>query len=168
MGHQVVWPACSVTDPDSGEDVVLRKGDMLPDYVNEFTLFVLTTTGGVRFVEDPDPSLLAEENPPAQVLLPEHLPPPAGSDAEKVEIERAKVEGLPRARSGASTSAAKSTADADDADEDEDAPPAVSAAKPEWVEYAVRHRRKGQSEQDARTEAEATSKEQLVGRFGRR
>ena len=78
--HQVVWAKCSVTNPETGEDVVLKKGDMLPDWVSDFTRFVLTSTGGVRIVTEPDPALLAAL--PEPVRLPEHPDPPAPPEPE--------------------------------------------------------------------------------------
>jgi hypothetical protein len=158
-GLQVVWPHCSVTNPRTGEDEVYAKGDMLPDYVDDFTRFVLTTSGGARLVEAPDPALVAEANPPEPVLLAEHLPPGEGTREAEVELERARVEGLPRARGGQPTGEG----------EDGDQAPAVREDKATWQEYAVRRLvAEGRSEEDARAEVEPMSKEQLVGRFGGR
>jgi hypothetical protein len=78
MGHQVVWAACSVTNPKTGVDKVLVKGDMLPDWVSEFTKFVLSTSGAVQVVEDPDPGLVPEDELPPPVRLAEHPPPTVG------------------------------------------------------------------------------------------
>lgn len=75
MGHQVVWAACSVTNPKTGSDKVLVKGDMLPDWVTDFTKFVLTTSGAVKVVEDPDPALVPDDALPEPVRLAEHPPP---------------------------------------------------------------------------------------------
>jgi hypothetical protein len=72
--HQVVWPKCSVTNPATAEDVILKQGDMLPDWVSDFTRFVLVSTGGVRIVAEPDPVLLAAL--PEPVRLQEHPDPP--------------------------------------------------------------------------------------------
>lgn len=77
MGHQVVWAACSVTNPKTGTDRVLVKGDMLPDWVTDFTKFVLTTSGAVKVVDEPDPALVPEESLPDPVRLAEHPPPAA-------------------------------------------------------------------------------------------
>lgn len=76
MGHQVVWAACSVTNPNNNEEKVLVKGDMLPDWVSEFTQFVLTTSGAVKVVEDRDPALVPDDAGPEPVRLAEHPPPP--------------------------------------------------------------------------------------------
>lgn len=40
------------------------------------------------------------------------------------------------------------------------------ASKPEWVEYAVSRRTEGMSEDDARAEAEAKSKQDLIAEYG--
>lgn len=76
MAHQVVWAKCSVTNPGTGEDKVLAKGDMLPDWVSEFTVFVLSTSGAVKVVETADPTLVPEDELPAPVRLAEHPTPP--------------------------------------------------------------------------------------------
>lgn len=158
MGIQVVTAAVSVGvepgAPEGTEETIVHQGALVPDWVDDFTRFVLTSTGMGKFVEEPDPALQAAAAPAAAVLLPEHVPPEPGSDAEQVEIERAAVEGLPRARGGASTA---------------DVPlgggiverPAVNAPKSAWVDYA-------ESQGMSRDDAEATSKEQLVGRYGGR
>ena len=76
MGHQVVWAACSVTNPNTGDDKVLIKGDMLPPWVTDFTRFVLSTSGAVKVVDSPDPALVPEDALPEPVRLAEHPPPP--------------------------------------------------------------------------------------------
>lgn len=43
--------------------------------------------------------------------------------------------------------------------------PADNALKPAWVDYAVAMRDEGVSEEDARAEAEATKKDDLIARF---
>lgn len=43
--------------------------------------------------------------------------------------------------------------------------PADNANKPAWVDYAVAMRAEGVSEEDARAEAEATKKDDLIARF---
>lgn len=78
MRHQVVWAACSVTNPANDEEKILVKGDLLPDWVSEFTQFVLTTSGAVKVVDEPDRSLVPEEELPPQVSLPEHPPANTG------------------------------------------------------------------------------------------
>lgn len=75
MRHQVVWAACSVTNPATGEEKVLTKGDMLPDWVTDFTRFVLTTSGAVRVVDGAGPDLEPVEALPEPVRLAEHPPP---------------------------------------------------------------------------------------------
>lgn len=78
MAHQVVWPAVSLADKRDPKNVVdgilVTRGAMLPDWVDDFTLHVLTTTGAVKAVVDPDPTLVAIAEPPAPVLLQEHDP----------------------------------------------------------------------------------------------
>lgn len=52
MADQVVWAALSVTNPETGEDLHVKRDEFLPDWVEPFTLFALQTTGAVRHVED--------------------------------------------------------------------------------------------------------------------
>jgi hypothetical protein len=157
MGIQVVTAAVSVgVEPGSAEgaeETIVHQGALIPDWVDDFTRFVLTSTGMGKYVEDPDPALTRAAAPAATVLLPEHVPPDPGTEAEQVEVERAKVEGLARGRGGVSPGKA--------GESDEDAPPPQNAPKADWVDYAEK---RGMP----REEAEATSKEQLVGRFSRR
>jgi hypothetical protein len=75
MRHQVVWAACSVTNPETGEDKILAKGDMLPAWVDEFTRFVLASSGAVKVVEGEEPDPAPAEALPDPVRLPEHPPP---------------------------------------------------------------------------------------------
>jgi hypothetical protein len=81
MGHQVVTEKVAVTKPGDREDTIVHRGAMLPDWVDEFTRFVLTTTGMAKFVQDPDPNLVPPSAAPAPVVLPEHQPPPADASA---------------------------------------------------------------------------------------
>lgn len=82
MKHQVVWAKCSVTNKESGKDLVVPRGEMLPDWVDEFTLFVLTGCGAVKAVEQADAALVAEGNPPEPVRLQEHAPEPESLTAK--------------------------------------------------------------------------------------
>jgi hypothetical protein len=135
--HQVVWEKCSVDNPETGESLVLKKGEFLPDWVADFTKFVLVSTGGVRAVPDDTPAVGPS---PAPVRLAEH-PPEAGEQPAKAE---GKAEG----------------------GQDFAGPPPQSAAKADWVAYAAAKRAEGVSEEDARAAAEATSKADLIAEFG--
>lgn len=147
MGHQVVWAACAVTDPSTGQEEVFRKGDLLPDYVDEFTLFVLTSTGGARFVEAPDPVLSAAQQTPDPVRLQEH--PALASDAALAERGTLAGDAAARIAEGRDTGTGRK------GDGDRTAVrPAANAAKAEWVEYAVRN---GAD----RAKAEAATKDDL-------
>jgi len=72
MRHRVVWAACSVTNPANGDERILARGDMLPDFVDEFTRSVLASSGAVTVVED------APETAAPETELPPVVEPPAG------------------------------------------------------------------------------------------
>lgn len=139
MTHQVVWAKCSVTNPDTGEDVILSKGDMLPDWVSDFTRFVLVSTGGVRVVAEPDPVLLAAL--PEPVRLPEHPDPPLTEEQQRAKAaERA---------------------------ERDDAPPR-SASKDAWRQHALAVEvGRGRDEAEVRAELDPFTRDELVERYGR-
>lgn len=138
MSHQVVWEKCSVDNPDTGESVVLVRGDTVPDWVAPFPLFVLTSTGAVRVVDEPDPTL--GQPTPEPVRLAEHPPPPAGPAAGGEVIENVEV------GAGAVVVAAKDR-------------PADSASKADWVEYAV-------SRGADRQTVEPVTRAELISRYG--
>jgi len=71
MAHQVVWAKCSVDNPKTGEAVILKQGELLPDWVSPFTTFVLVSTGGVKAVPDDAPAAAPSPDP---VRLTEHPP----------------------------------------------------------------------------------------------
>jgi hypothetical protein len=97
MPHQVVWRKLSVTDqtdPDKPIEHILPQGAVLPDFVDHFTLFVLTTSGAIRAVEEPDPALLAALAPQQVVLQPEHAPGIANFDEPGYGLDRSSIGGL--------------------------------------------------------------------------
>jgi hypothetical protein len=63
MRHQVVWAACAVTNPDTGDEKILNRGDMLPEWVSEFTRSILTGAGAVKVVEGDEPAPEAPDAP---------------------------------------------------------------------------------------------------------
>lgn len=142
MGHQVVWEKVALTPGDSDEDVIYNRGDMLPDWVSPFMLGVLTSTGAVRVVDDGPvpayeaPTAAARDLPPSYPTGP--MPKDAGTLREPEEGSQGQ-EGSE--------------------EPEENQPPATSANKATWVEYATS---KGMS----RTQAEGLSKEALINRFG--
>lgn len=83
LKHQVVWPKLAVTNPKGGEEQIVKRGDMLPDWVDDFTRFVLAGSGGVKAVETPDPALT--ETTPEPVRLQEHKPTGGTETAEEVD-----------------------------------------------------------------------------------
>lgn len=107
MGYQVAWEKMALQIKDDGTDTILKRGEYLPDGVDEFTLGVLTSIGAVNMREDPPAEPVAAQPDPAdgEPGAPPHLSPEQTGDP------------------AASTNP--------------DGPPATSANKPEWVEYAV-------------------------------
>lgn len=143
MSFQVVWEKVALTREGEPEDTILKRGQTLPDWVSEFMLGVLTSTGAVRAVDDgPIPAYAAptareSELPPSVPTGP--MPKDAGAVRDP-EPDRGSDQG-------------------GDGDDDVEAP-ATSAHKATWVNYAVS---KGMS----RNEADGLSKEALINRFGK-
>jgi hypothetical protein len=95
---------------------------------------------------------------------------PASADPENVKIlvEKGMVEKVTAPEPEPATEPAVLVdEDRDDLDA-EPAPdrPLVGASKADWVEFAVTQRADGVSEEDARVEAENSTKAELVARFG--
>jgi hypothetical protein len=104
----------------------------------------------------------------------------AAEDAAKQQMDEAEAAAV-KADEDAEKAAAKAAEDADKTAEPEaeseaepeaepeaelDLPPAQSAPKPDWVAYAVSQRDEGVSEEDARAEAEAKTKAELIVEYG--
>lgn len=68
----VVWERCSVTNPATGEDRILSRGDEVPDWVDDFTRSTLASIGAARWTGD-------AAGPASGQLMPVELPelPPA-------------------------------------------------------------------------------------------
>lgn len=171
MTVQIVTTKVSVgVKPGDTEETYVHNGAMVPEWVDPYTLFVLTSTGMGRVVSDPgaEPLELADVGSAVPVLLPEHLPPKAGTYEAEVELERARTEGMDFARGGFPTGSEGDELVADDGsggpaagpEGSADEPPARSASKAEWVDYAV-------SQGADRGEAEAMTQKELVATYGR-
>ena len=108
LKHQVVWAKLAVTNPQTGKETILSRGEMFPDWVDDFTRFTLTSAGGVKAVETPDPALT--KSSPEPVRLQEHKPdgsaanasegpagdqPPAGNGSREVWAAYATGKGAP-------------------------------------------------------------------------
>jgi hypothetical protein len=143
MGHQVVWASCAVTNPDTNEETILKKGDLLPKWVADFTLFVLTTSGAVKVVDDPDPALLAEANPAEPVRLQEHPP--------LTDAERAALAGQPVVAGGPPEGPKR---------------PAQADPKAAWVDYAAKFGAdRGVAEQATKEDLMSTKPDKFAERF---
>ncbi len=153
MALQVVWAECSVTHPDTNEDTVLRKFDLVPDWVDDFTKFVLTSTGAVRFVDDSVP----EPAPPAEpVRMQEH--PPLGSQFAQAE------RGTPAGEAAARLAAERGTAQ--QAGDDGPKRPAQADPKAAWVDYAVANGAdRAAAEQATKDDLVSTKPDKLAERF---
>jgi hypothetical protein len=150
MGYQVVWPAVSVADkrdPKNVKDgIVFPRGAVLPDWVDDFTIHVLTTTGGVKAVETPDKALQLADNPPAPVRLQEHPPVP--------QVDLTGTSQDPAVKSDPKAAKAKN---------DDPNRPADSASKAEWLEYA-RKRETDKAKRDALTDD--VTRAELINTYG--
>lgn len=148
MGFQVVWPAVSVADardPKNVKDgIVVKRGDMLPDWVDDFTIHVLTTSGGVKSVETPDKVLQEVDNPPAPVLLQEH-PRPVQTDLTGTSQDPAVKTQPVKAKN------------------DDPNRPADSASKSDWLAYA-RKRETDKAKRDALTDD--VTRAELINTYG--
>jgi len=130
MAYQVAWEKVALQINKDGTDTILRRGELLPKTgVDEFTLGVLTSIGAVNIREDPPENLVEAQPDPADG---EPTAPPH----------------LPPEQTG---DPAASTEPGE--------PPATSANKPDWVDYAV-------SRGLSRVEAERLSKDALINRYG--
>lgn len=98
MPHQVVWPKCNVFNED-GEPTTLKRGELLPDGVDDTQLEMLNIVGAVQVVEFA-PEGYRPENPANDpVLNPDNDPPelqkPSPSDAKDVWVSYATDERNP-------------------------------------------------------------------------
>lgn len=102
------------------------------------------------------------------------VPSPAGPPVlggyykDAVPPENAVAEDLERLAGKGMLEELKAPVPAVEPDADAGLPPqrpADNANKPAWVDYAVAMRPEGVSEEDARAEAEATKKDDLIARF---
>lgn len=156
MGFQVVWPAVSVADmrdPKNPKDgIVVPRGELLPDWVDDFTIHVLTTSGGVKSVETPDKVLQEVDKPPAPVRLQEH-PPERVVDVTGTTQDPA-VKGDPAKGGTAKQVITKN---------DDPNRPADSASKSEWLEYA-RKRETDKAKRDKLTDD--VTRAELISTYG--
>lgn len=144
LRHQVVWERCAVPKPGTDEEVILKRGELLPEWTSDFTKFVLTGCGAVKAVEQLDPALTAA--PAGPLLLPEHPLPPV--------IDRTGMTPAPGPQPQTGTTAAEAPAK-----------PKANASKNDWVAYAVSVRPDGMSEEDAKASAEAKTRDELAAAF---
>jgi hypothetical protein len=155
MALQVVWAECSVTHPDTQEDTILRKFDLVPDWVDDFTKFVLTSTGAARFVDDSAP----EPAPPAEpVRLQEHPP----LESQFAQAERGTAAGEAAAR----LAAERGTATGQQVGDGGPKRPAQADPKAAWVDYAVASGAdRGRAEEATKDELMSTKPDRLAERF---
>jgi hypothetical protein len=52
MAHRVLWKEMSARNDETGKSEVIKQGDLVPDYVGDFTRFALVQTGAIAFVAD--------------------------------------------------------------------------------------------------------------------
>jgi hypothetical protein len=76
---QVMWASVCVTDKD-GTDHYVHRGAALPDWVDDFTAFALTSAGAAQHVDDPAPARPAA----TAVGLPEVEPDTDDGDTDEL------------------------------------------------------------------------------------
>lgn len=89
MAHQVMWKTVCVTDKD-GVDTFVHRGADLPDWVDDFTLMALSTSGATQVVDRGEPESAAEalEDVPLPDALGE-LMKPSADDPKSVWVDYA-------------------------------------------------------------------------------
>ena len=148
MPYQVVWTKCNVFFSDS-ESQTLERGAYLPGGLDDIQVSQLATVGAVQFVDGSLSPVSAASIANAPLATGEpvdtgDLPLQATVVQDQVAVEEVESD----------------SALAFDAPTEEKAsPPAQSAAKAEWVEFAVSQ---GLSED----EAQGLSKAELTARYG--
>lgn len=168
LRHQVLWARVAVTDrraQDKPVEHIFERGQLLPSWVDDYTLFVLTSGGGAAAVEGPDEEAVkaAERIASAEpVFKQEHAPTltqPLSSQATPVETVD-HTQGERRATDSAASRATGGQAGATPtATPAADGKPAGNASKEDWERYAVT---RGLSEEDAKK----ATRNDLVRRFG--
>lgn len=96
MPNQVVWPKCNVFDAD-GNPTVLKRGEYLPDGVDDAQLETLTVIGAVKPV-DLAPSPESASEPTAeqvQTETPDMLQKPSPDDSKAAWVDYASDERNP-------------------------------------------------------------------------
>lgn len=146
MALTVVWEKCAVDKPtkDGGvEDVVLRRGETLPDFVTDFRRSVLVMIGAVRdlgaavqIVQDAADAQLAPE--PAPPVYPPEVPPVTPTAATPATVTAPVTEPAVQTKPGAADS------------------------KETWESYAV------SKSYFTQAEAEAMTKTKLVAEVNKR
>ena len=94
MPYQVVWPQMNVFNAD-GEPTVLKRGDLLPDGVDDVQLETLSVVGAVRMLDyAPESPQSATESEP-EPETPDMLQKPSPDDSKAAWVEYATDERNP-------------------------------------------------------------------------
>lgn len=165
MSYQVVWSRCNVFDAKGGVST-LSRGDFVPDEIDDVQKSQLATIGATRFVDSELPALAEVAAMVASAPIATEAEDP-NTDAEPIGFVDTS-EGVP---SGSPLSPVPPTGVINPAvpgsgvvepegnSDEADKPPAKSASKPEWEDFAV-------SQGMPRNEAESTKKDDLIAQFG--
>ncbi len=95
MAHQVMWKTVCVTDKD-GNDTFVHRGADLPDWVDEFTLFALSTSGATQVVDREDTEPVAKAVQPVPLSeSPDELTMPSADDPKAAWVAYASDERNP-------------------------------------------------------------------------
>ena len=96
LRHQVVWEKCAFTHPKTDKETILNRGELLPEWVSDFTVQALTGAGAIRAVEQLDPP------PTSPAPDPEHQLPPVVTADGGVQLPPPSPVTLAKPAAGAS------------------------------------------------------------------
>jgi hypothetical protein len=150
MTLHVVWEKCSVDNPDTGENLVLNRGEELPDFVTPFVRSTLVQIGAVRdfgaavsMVQDAADAEQRTYEPVKPPVMADEIPPVTEFNGRPVDLDNGPL-------------------DPADAPSAGDSRPSTSDNKETWERYAVA---RGYFDQ---AEAESMTKKDLVAAVNER
>jgi hypothetical protein len=174
----------AVTKPGDSEETIVHRGALLPDWVDDFTEFVLSSSGMVKGVSDPDTSLVPRASLPEPVRLPEHAPRSDEEREARSAAARAEEQDQIRSEGGLAKEGEEArptmlgglenpeVIGLDPVDRSADGPRAAgsrphgNASQTAWREYHVEQlRAQGVEEQEARERAAGMSRDDIRDQY---